>query len=261
MSTWICTVTFCGWGVKAGMAHSICACMCGWQVKLCDPSLICAIPERLRGELLSIRHYTKFWTILPSISWVFHLSSSKPSWCTLLHDSDSFHCQQCCVLCSTWGGYMLHCVVHVIGVEAERSFRVDKLSAGVGRSTLLWWEETRPAGCCRLLRGNLPHPAAVRRLSSLTLVLHARINQALSEYKHSMTFCIRRCVAVATKPVHRLQICPIVHNLRAPPTIPPSYIRVHAVLWECGEGQTHRRLWPLYISHCIRLLQNVIILT
>jgi len=25
-----------GWGVKAGMVHSICGQMCGWQVKLCD---------------------------------------------------------------------------------------------------------------------------------------------------------------------------------------------------------------------------------
>jgi len=43
---------------------------------------------------------------------------------------------------------------------------------------------------------------------------------------------------VATKPVHRLQIRQIVHNYRAPPTIPPSYIRVRAAVWECGEGQT-----------------------
>jgi len=39
------------------------------------------------------------------------------------------------------------------------------------------------------------------------------------------------------KPVHRLQIRPIVRNYGAPPTIPQSYIRVHAVVWECGEGQ------------------------
>ena len=28
------------------------------------------------------------------------------------------------------------------------------------------------------------------------------------------------------------------HNYRAPPTIPPSYIRVCVVVWQCGEGQT-----------------------
>jgi len=47
-------------------------------------------------------------------------------------------------------------------------------------------------------------------------------------------------VVIATKPVHRLQIRPIVHNYRAPPSIPPSYIRVRAAVWECGEGQTDR---------------------
>jgi len=42
-------------------------------------------------------------------------------------------------------------------------------------------------------------------------------------------------VAIATKPVYRLQIRSILHN---PSAIPPSYIRVRAVVWECGEGQT-----------------------
>ena len=43
------------------------------------------------------------------------------------------------------------------------------------------------------------------------------------------------------------------HNYREPPTIPPSYTRVHAVVWECDEGQTDRHTdgqqpWPIYIS-------------
>jgi len=38
----------CGWGVKAGMVHSICGWTCGWQVKLCDPLLTRAIPEHFR---------------------------------------------------------------------------------------------------------------------------------------------------------------------------------------------------------------------
>ena len=37
-----------------GMAHSTRAEICGWQVKLCDPSLTCAIPEHLRDEQLII---------------------------------------------------------------------------------------------------------------------------------------------------------------------------------------------------------------
>ena len=38
------------------------------------------------------------------------------------------------------------------------------------------------------------------------------LNQAQSEYKHSLTFRIRRCVVIATKRVQRLQIHSIVHN-------------------------------------------------
>ena len=72
-------------------------------------------------------------------------------------------------------------------------------------------------------------------------------------------------VVIATKPMHRLQIRPIVHNQRALSTIPSSYIRIRAVLWECGEGQTHRhtdghrRSWPLYTSHFLQFTRNVII--
>ena len=41
------------------------------------------------------------------------------------------------------------------------------------------------------------------------------------------------------------------HNYRAPPTIPPSYTRFCAVVWECGEGQTDRHTdgHDQYTSH------------
>jgi len=32
------------------------------------------------------------------------------------------------------------------------------------------------------------------------------------------------------------------HNSRVPLTIPPSYIRVRAVVWKCGEGQSDRHI-------------------
>jgi len=86
------------------------------------------------------------------------------------------------------------------------------------------------------------------------------INHAYHEYKHSLTFRVRRYVVIAMKPVHRLQICPIVHNYRASPTIPPSYIRICAVVWECGKGETHRRAWPIYILPRLRLTRNVMTL-
>ena len=57
--------------------------------------------------------------------------------------------------------------------------------------------------------------------------------------EHSLTFRVWHYVIIATKPVHQLQIRSIMHNYRAPPTIPPSYIRVRAVVRECGKGQTH----------------------
>ena len=54
-------------GRKAGIVHSTCRWACGWQVKLCDPSLTCAIPQRLREEFLMIKRYTnlRLLTYLP----------------------------------------------------------------------------------------------------------------------------------------------------------------------------------------------------
>ena len=47
------------------------------------------------------------------------------------------------------------------------------------------------------------------------------------------------CHSNATRgPVQRLQIRPIVHNYGTSPTTSPSYIRVRAVVWACGRGQT-----------------------
>jgi len=47
-------------------------------------------------------------------------------------------------------------------------------------------------------------------------------NEPCSEYKHTLTYVY---VVIATKPVHRLQICPTVPNKRAPllfPKLHPS---------------------------------------
>jgi len=56
--------------------------------------------------------------------------------------------------------------------------------------------------------------------------------------EYSLTVRIQRYVVIATKPVHWLQIRPIVHNLGAPPTIPPNYIWFCVVVQECSDGQT-----------------------
>jgi len=46
-------------------AHST----CGWQLKLCDPSLTCALPECLSGELLSTTRDTNvlFTHLMPTL--------------------------------------------------------------------------------------------------------------------------------------------------------------------------------------------------
>jgi len=50
-------------------------------------------------------------------------------------------------------------------------------------------------------------------------------------------------------------------QLGASPTTTLSYIRVRAIVWACGRGQsrtqTHRRAWPQYISRGLRLTRNV----
>jgi len=69
-------------------------------------------------------------------------------------------------------------------------------------------------------------------------------------------------VAIAMQHVHRFQIHPIMHNKGTSPTTPPSYIRIRAIWWACGPGQTdahtHRRVWQQYISRHLRLTWNVI---
>ena len=83
--------------------------------------------------------------------------------------------------------------------------------------------------------------------------------QALADFR------VRRYVVIATKPVHRLQIRPIMHNYRAPPSIPQL---TSGSVQSCGNAakdrQTHRHthktqttVWPLYISPPLRLTQNI----
>jgi len=75
--------------------------------------------------------------------------------------------------------------------------------------------------------------------ASIAIGLNISSNQAQSEYKHSLTFCVRRYGVrrydvIATKPVHRLQILPIMHN---------GGHHHHSSKLQpgpCGEGQTDR---------------------
>ena len=47
-------------------------------------------------------------------------------------------------------------------------------------------------------------------------------------------------------------------QLEGIPTIPPTYIWIRAVAWECGERHTYRRPWRICISPRLRLTWNAI---
>jgi len=57
-------------------------------------------------------------------------------------------------------------------------------------------------------------------------------NQAYSKYNHSLTFRVQCYAVIAMKPMHRLQICKNGAQLDGTPQHSPSYIWVHAVVWE-----------------------------
>ena len=103
-------------------------------------------------------------------------------------------------------------------------------------------------------------PAQYGRNGTASLQITSHTQQARRFYRWCVHACVRSAcgvrwawritaglchafpyVAIATHPVHRLQIRPIVHNQGASPTTPPSYIRVRAMVWACGCGQTHRQ--------------------
>ena len=90
----------------------------------------------------------------------------------------------------------------------------------------------------------------------------AKFNLAYSEYKHSLTFRVRRYVVIATKPVHRLQIrlrdsAQLESTSYHSPNLHPG--PCSSVEMRRGiDRQTHRRPWPIYISPRLRLTRNVI---
>ena len=123
--------------------------------------------------------------------------------------------------------------------------------------------------CCRRGGGqNISYLLTVRQkdanilLPATSLNADQFSNQAYSEYKHSLRFRFRRSLCCHSNET-RVPIAnpPNSAQLDGTPTILPTYIRVSAVVWECGEGQTHRRPWPLYISSRSRLTRNVNIFT
>jgi len=70
-------------------------------------------------------------------------------------------------------------------------------------------------------------------------------NRAQSEYRALADISRSRYVVTATKLLHRLQICPIVHNYHSPKLHPGPCSSVG--MWQETERQTRRRPRPLYI--------------
>jgi len=84
---------------------------------------------------------------------------------------------------------------------------------------------------CARFKNNVRVPnanlSAIRRytysrtsFAQASIAIDTSINQAQNEYKHSLTFLVRSYVVIATKPVHRLQIRPMVHKYRTPLPLP-----------------------------------------
>jgi len=62
------------------MVHSTCGQTCGWQVKLCDPLITRAIPERFRDEfLIEITLYKSTVTLL-RLRYFTVTDSGCPGW-------------------------------------------------------------------------------------------------------------------------------------------------------------------------------------
>jgi len=83
--------------------------------------------------------------------------------------------------------------------------------------------------------------------------------QALADISRSALCChSNETHAPIANPPNRAQLESTLY------TAPPTYICVHAVVWECGEVQTdrhtevHRRPCPIYTSPRLRLARNVL---
>ena len=90
--------------------------------------------------------------------------------------------------------------------------------------------------------------------------MHGSRKNRYSKYKHLLKFRVWCYVVIYNKTRARIANPPNSAQLEGHPI--RSYIRVHAVVWECGEAQTgtqtDRRPWLIYISPPLRLTRNVI---
>jgi len=94
---------------------------------------------------------------------------------------------------------------------------------------------TKPRHCNKITQYNTSWDVfditAVRGINIATATRY-RASKALADISRS-----RYVVNETRAPIANL---PNSAQIEGTPTIPPSYIRVRAVVWECGEGQRHR---------------------
>jgi len=97
-----------------------------------------------------------------------------------------------------------------------------------------------------------PSAGSVREVQGWKIEPSHNHNQSQSEYKHSLTFRVRRYMHLQY--IRHVHMCCHSNETCAPTANPPnsaqiegtpyhspSYIRVHAVVWECCKGQTNRQ--------------------
>jgi len=129
---------------------------------------------------------------------------------------------------------MPSCLINRSQVCVSRSFKCHILSC-ITADVPSWWLICTHCSCASIQDVADTHPTRNYLLSlqqflkmqfASWIFFHQRMvvwsrrptwtnnnnNQAQSEYKHSLTFCVRHYVVIAMKSMHRLQICLIVHN-------------------------------------------------
>jgi len=98
-----------------------------------------------------------------------------------------------------------------------------------------WWK----GRCSFYARSPTPVPGNCRHVPytctniSTNTKLKNRANTSTRWHFAFMLCCHSNEIHAPVALIH-----PIVHNQGTSPTIPPSYIRVHTVVWACGHGQT-----------------------
>jgi len=94
----------------------------------------------------------------------------------------------------------------------------------------------RNGKCGGISSGKHSYKPGIERVQALADILRS----LLCCHVHQLQFCAAPCCH-SNETRAPIANPPSSAQLGAPPTIPPSYIRVRAVVWAYGEGQTDRQ--------------------